>query len=637
MKKINYLQRVHLTTNRSDAGMGGKCSSLTWLVCVGMLLVLLANTAYGADGSTPNNIVISSPNPKTNPLFSKKDLVQVNMKDVFRITKDLIFGLKGTIQYGANETVHDGAITLKVWPYSPNKSTGKIDTCLYEIKINATSTANFMKVTRPINIESELVAGKMLTVQSDEIGRIATSSQIYTGECSRFKPWYSNISSWLSNAFSLIVGPPSEGYFDDCAIHTSPYIYVIVEVTYSGNGTKTFTRANVPGIGDLELQTKSGSTIVNIPYPNIDTYCSGNATEYCNIYRDILNPSNPTAAGFKENIYVASHRGKWGQPLSGGEPENTLEAVQAAEALTGFSAKMVEMDVTQIADGRLVFLHDYVMSRLTSYTGEKFSFEMSWSEMSKYKVRLRDGSESARKVTLYTDMLTHMRDNHHFLMLDIKENQAKMKGSLCKANCAFQSSESQDQSWTSIASKAIEVAGSLGASHNIMIKTYKSARSTLAFLGNKNSKSTFWTPMIVSNAPQWKTNGQADIQKMCDFVDEWQTELGDFILCYETDFFTPGDVQLQSFTRTKNGVATTYQNLPHYIYATTGRRSGIFSEDPASSKGTVNRWADWKMKDTTTDQRGDFIWLTTIPYGKIFLVTTDRPDVWNSLKSRLQQ
>ena len=59
------------------------------------------------------------------------------------------------------------------------------------------------------------------------------------------------------------------------------------------------------------------------------------------------------------------------------------------------------------------------------------------------------------------------------------------------------------------------------------------------------------------------------------------------------------------------------------------RRVGIFSEEPVGSKGTVNRWGDWKYKDTKADRRGDPLWLMNdIPEMKKGVITTDRPDVW---------
>jgi hypothetical protein len=48
-------------------------------------------------------------------------------------------------------------------------------------------------------------------------------------------------------------------------------------------------------------------------------------------------------------------------------------------------------------------------------------------------------------------------------------------------------------------------------------------------------------------------------------------------------------------------------------------------------KGIVNRWADWLIKDLRKDVRGDHYFLMTIPYGKIMILTTDRPDIWQKI------
>lgn len=45
-------------------------------------------------------------------------------------------------------------------------------------------------------------------------------------------------------------------------------------------------------------------------------------------------------------------------------------------------------------------------------------------------------------------------------------------------------------------------------------------------------------------------------------------------------------------------------------------------------KGIVNRWADWMIKDLRVDWRGDYYFFMSIPYGKIMVLTTDRPDMW---------
>jgi hypothetical protein len=52
---------------------------------------------------------------------------------------------------------------------------------------------------------------------------------------------------------------------------------------------------------------------------------------------------------------------------------------------------------------------------------------------------------------------------------------------------------------------------------------------------------------------------------------------------------------------------------------------GVIQEEPMGPKGIVNRWADWLIKDLRKDVRGDHYFLMTIPYGKIMILTTDRP------------
>lgn len=609
----------------------------TWFRHASVLVFLLL-TWSGASSTT-----LSSPNPKTNSAYTIDDVVMLdlkllnNIKEKYFTTLNPKYGIKGTVPAG-------GKITVKMWPYDPSKADGKLDLCIFEVSLSSTSLTSYGKETKTVKPSSLLKGENQYTnVASDDIFRLISRKGIGVRNSCLSGLWSFNlfVRKLRTDVRALLYDVPRgdkeiTSDYNECMKFIAPHLPVIVEVEYSGTGVN-FVEAKIPGISAVTPRTENNVTIVDAPRPNLANFCTGNNSDYCDIFRDIRNPPDPTATGFKENIYVACHRGKWGQPLSGGNAENTIAAVQDAEAITGYNSKLIEMDLTEIADGTLVFLHDYVMSRLTSYTGSLYSFQMTWPKMLDYYVRLRDGSQSTSKVTLYHNLALHMRDNNHFLMLDIKEKQAKMRGTTCVANCDFQTALSQDASWATITRNAIIKGSLVEATKNITIKTYKFPQVIEKLLGPRIAKFVFWTPMIVSNAPQWKTNGQPDIQKMCDFVDEWHSKLGDVVLCFETDFFTPSDVQLQSFSRTKNGVTTTYQNLPHYIYATTGRRSGIFSEDPASSKGTVNRWGDWKMKDTSTDLRGDFLWLSQIPYGKIFLVTTDRPDVWNSLKTELQK
>ena len=66
----------------------------------------------------------------------------------------------------------------------------------------------------------------------------------------------------------------------------------------------------------------------------------------------------------------------------------------------------------------------------------------------------------------------------------------------------------------------------------------------------------------------------------------------------------------------------------YFITFTQRQRPGNYPEEPMGPKGIVNRWADWMIKDLTKDWRGDYYFFMGIPYGKIMVLTTDRPDMW---------
>lgn len=112
-----------------------------------------------------------------------------------------------------------------------------------------------------------------------------------------------------------------------------------------------------------------------------------------------------------------------------------------------------------------------------------------------------------------------------------------------------------------------------------------------------------------------------------DFTDSWITEGGVRAVAYETNFKRKDDLYLQSFER--NG--RTYENFLHYVYEVAGLRPGCYPEEPMGPMGIVNRWADWLIKDLRKDVRGDHYFLMTIPYGKIMVLTTDRPDIWEKM------
>src|SRR5437764_15010234 len=70
---------------------------------------------------------------------------------------------------------------------------------------------------------------------------------------------------------------------------------------------------------------------------------------------------------------IIAHRGH-----SAGAPEQTLAAYRMAARL---GADMIEADVRQSRDGKLIMLHDAMLDRTTS--GNGLAAELSWAELMK--------------------------------------------------------------------------------------------------------------------------------------------------------------------------------------------------------------------------------------------------------------
>jgi len=76
-----------------------------------------------------------------------------------------------------------------------------------------------------------------------------------------------------------------------------------------------------------------------------------------------------------------------------------------------------------------------------------------------------------------------------------------------------------------------------------------------------------------------------------------------------------------------------YANYFEYTYKVPGLRPGIYPEEAMGPEGIVDRWAQWLIKDVSTDVRGDHYYLMSVPYFNISVLTTDRPDVWSQIQS----
>jgi glycerophosphoryl diester phosphodiesterase len=531
------------------------------------------------------------------------DMIRSDYGSLYFIGTDLEQGIIGNINS------NDGRIDVKVYDYDLNKSDGKgIE--IYATWITASTPPsiyyeNHLAQTPVSSLDpSGSYTLSDIEAAGNDIKKRAQDSKLYSpGAC--------NNPTWTDVFLSAYLGRCTVGY-------TKPVQPVVVEVTVKGNAH--FIKAKIPSIGIISID--KGIVIRNNP-GDFSNYCKDNgSSNLCQLFDNIRNPKFPSS----EDVIIAAHRGLWGNDLGTGAPENTQLAVQKAyyEGI-----KIVEMDLTSSIDNELIFMHDYVMKRLTNYPGTKFSFELPWSTMLNYKARKRNNELSTVSISKFYDVLREVQGKNMIMMVDVKELQSKGKDPNCLANCEFQSPEKQKESWTRIVRQSIRQAESIRAKKNLIFKTYLPPLEIYALIG-KEMDNVLWTPMLVPNN-FLNAQNQPDINLMTNFIDAWgntNSEYKELIACFETNFFAPDDIMLQPFT--KKG--TRYQNLLHYIHATTGRRSGVFSEDPVNPKGSVNRWGKWKIKNPSTDIRGDFFQLLNIPYGNLMLITTDRSDVWKELK-----
>jgi glycerophosphoryl diester phosphodiesterase len=531
------------------------------------------------------------------------DMIRSDYGSLYFVGTDLGQGIIGNINS------NDGRIDVKVYDYDPSKSDGKgIE--IYATWITASTSIYYENhlAQTPVSLLdiSGFYAPSDIQAAGNDIKKRAQDSKLYSpGAC--------NNPTWTDVFLSAYLGKCTVGY-------TKPVQPVVVEVTVKGNAY--FIKAKIPSIGIISI--KDGIVIRNNP-GDFSNYCKDNgSSNLCQLFDNIRKPKSTSS----EDVVIAAHRGWWGNDLGTGAPENTKLAVQKA-SYEGI--KIVEMDLTSSVDNELIFMHDYVMKRLTNYPGTKFSFELPWSTMDNYKARKRNNELSTVTLSKFFEVLEEVQGKDMIMMVDVKELQSKGKDPNCLANCEFQSPEKQKESWTKIVRQCIRQAESLQAKKNLIFKTYLSPSDIYALIGNEMDN-VLWTPILVPNN-FLNAQNQPDINLMTDFIDAWggtASNYRELVACFETNFFAPNDIMLQSFIKEN----TLYQNLLHYIYATTGRRSGVFSEDPVNPKGSVNRWGKWKIKNPSTDIRGDFFQLLNIPYGNLMLITTDRLDVWKELKQK---
>jgi glycerophosphoryl diester phosphodiesterase len=110
-------------------------------------------------------------------------------------------------------------------------------------------------------------------------------------------------------------------------------------------------------------------------------------------------------------VIVVSHRANFGTA-----PENSLSAIKACiEA----GVDMIEIDVAQTKDGKLVLMHDKTINRTTDGTGQ--IIDMTWKDLQKLHLRQRNKGKTVtkEKVPTFEEVLTLCKDKI-YVNLDLK-------------------------------------------------------------------------------------------------------------------------------------------------------------------------------------------------------------------------
>ncbi len=580
-----------------------------------LLTILFSVSAVVVHAQTET---VYSPVSLSSNNVSLEDMVRLDYESLFYLDVDPEQGIMGTINS------EGGRIDVKVYAYDANKSNG-MGIEIYSTYITESSSDSYAQGhTTKKNIleydpsgtsDSGYITSPFL-VDSNDIKRRAQDAKINNApaECE-------GKSSWTDLFF------PDEGNscVEDYVAEVQP---VIVEITTIGGAT--FLDAKIPGIG--VMLEKNNRVVRSSDNPlNGFAYCESKrhwywhvSSDFCRLYERMKTPDISST-----DFIIAAHRGWWGYNMGDGPPENTKDAVDKAH---GQDIRFIEMDLTISSDNKLLFMHDYVMKRLTNYTGDDFSFDLPWSTMKNYKVKKRNGDVSKLPLSQFYEVVDEVKHHGMIMMVDIKEKISNGTGDKCIANCDYQDKEKQKQSWANIAKRAIREAQGRNVGMNLVFKTYFPYEEVKRLIGDDRlMNSVLWVPMLVPNnfKDPKLPKGRPDVNLMVDFIDGWNTtEAAGLVTYFETNFFKADDVMLQRFSVKERD----YTNLLDYIYVTTDRRAGVFSEEPVGPKGTVNRWGKWKIKNPNNDIRGDFFKILDIPYGKNMVITSDRLDVWKKLE-----
>lgn len=493
---------------------------------------------------------------------------KITLADVFALGTDMGNGIIGTVDNG-------GEISVRIYDKVLN-------TLVYHAYINSTT---------------DTFTGNAINYAKESLGSGAA--------------YYPN--TWSSRDFKTALLSSFRKKYDSMAV-TAPYpLFSEEEVALSIH------------IDEKNAQLHS----FKIPAIGIIDSLGGNSLFHPNHFcHDLSNNTHPVTRAWLRmkkpdmnkgcDVIIAAHRGIWGDKLGDGNPENSTAAIRDTKKFTD----VLESDIMITKDKELIVSHDYNLKRLSDYSGADtdYLFRMDASQLDGVKLRKRNMTVSEYSYLTFGDIVDELISCELVLTIDIKDIIARYKDGVCIDNCDYdpkthgeEANKRRLESWMDIFKGCIRVAASKNALQYIAFKVPHTYSLLEQYVPDDTLSMVQFMPVI-----------QPGRKDYLDFTDAWIKEGGNRVIAYETNFKKKDDDYLKPIDRDGKH----YENFLHYVYAKTGLRPGCYPEEPMGPKGIVNRWAEWMIKDLRKDIRGDYYFLMSVPYGKIMVLTTDRPDMW---------
>tara|TARA_B110000240_G_C13502724_1_gene454589 strand:- start:1532 stop:3319 length:1788 start_codon:yes stop_codon:yes gene_type:complete len=444
---------------------------------------------------------------------------------------------------------------------------------------------------------------------------------------------------------SLETYETSQGLETKWVYYRSNTAPVLLTVTLTGGVTLSEIESiKIPGLGIITQADFTHKT----KFDSMHACYSDPTDKICATYADIRSIPELDVTDFK----IQAHRGIWGKYNE--NQENTLSAMEKATA-QGYP--LLETDIMPYGVTNysypnqanfakptgLAAFHDFVLERYTNGTG--FIMDRGYSYLKNLRLKKPRSTDLGDERILFyaqngyekelpatqSGLLGFAAHRHKVgLLIDMKNLENKGSGADCTEFCEF-----EDQAYKNISlfhNMALAITkAKLGNNLKYLTfktyLTYNELKTGLLAAGVVESdfRKVLWAPIIAD------AKGTKNAEIVMTFLKDWFM-YNKSVLYYETNFFNEGDYLLNN----DFCIGDNCYNVMEYIYRMSGRRAGIFSEEPVGSKGVVNRWGTWNLKKDKSkgeDRRGDHLWLLSKPFFKHAVITTDRPDIWNQLKN----